>query len=85
MLCYPSKHANPGDTRRDRISVLHRRIKEYGKVIKRRKGEYDDVMEMDSHYFICDVEPELGSRNLDDYEKEYNYQIVWMSLPEAIE
>lgn len=60
-------------------------MKRYGKILERRKGQYDDIMEMESYYFFCEVESEIGGRNLDEYEKEYNYQIVWMTLPEAIE
>ncbi len=60
-------------------------IKEFGKVIERRKGQTDDIMEMESYYLICDVESNSGSINLDEYEKEYNYQIIWMTLQEAIE
>ena len=67
------------------FSVIRKSIKEYGMVLERRKGEYDDLLEMDSHYFLCDVDPEAGSQNLDDYEREYNYQIVWMTLQEAVE
>lgn len=64
--------------------VVRTSIKEYGIVHERRKGEYEDVMEMDSHYFFCDVEANAGIRNLDEYEKEYDYQIVWITLQEAI-
>jgi 8-oxo-dGTP pyrophosphatase MutT (NUDIX family) len=64
--------------------VISNSIKDYGIVRERRKGKYDDLLEMDSHYFICDVELEAGKRNLDEYEEEYDYQIVWMTLPEAI-
>jgi 8-oxo-dGTP pyrophosphatase MutT (NUDIX family) len=66
------------------FQVIRSSIKDYGIVHERRKGKYDDLLEMDSHYFICDVEIEAGKRNLDEYEKEYDYQIVWMTLQEAI-
>lgn len=56
----------------------------YMKVIERRKGDPDDMMEMISWYYICDVEGEQGERNLDDYEEEYDYRVQWMSLEEAI-
>lgn len=65
--------------------VVKSSIQKYGTVLERRKGELEDVLEMDSHYFLCDVEEEAGSRNLDEYEEEYGYQIVWMTLQEAIE
>ena len=60
-------------------------IKKYGKVHEIRKGEYQDILEMTSHYYFCDVSSKVGNRNLDEYEKEYDYQIVWITLEEAIE
>lgn len=65
--------------------VIKASVKKYGKVVERRKGESADVMEMDSHYFFCEVEQEVYSRNLDEYEQEYDYQVVWMTLQQAIE
>lgn len=65
--------------------VIRNSIKEFGSVLERRKGEYEDIMEMDSHYFLCDVETEVGKRNLDKYEKEYDYQIIWTTLQYAME
>lgn len=60
-------------------------IKEFGKVMERRKGQTEDIMEMESYYLICDVESRISERNLDEYEVEYDYKITWMTLPEAIE
>lgn len=65
--------------------VIADSIKALGKVFERRKGEYEDIMEMESYYLNCDVESKVGCRNLDEYEKEYNYQIVRMTLQDAIE
>lgn len=56
----------------------------YMKVMERRKGDPDDMMEMISWYYLCDIETEQGKRNLDDYEEEYDYQVIWTSLQEAI-
>ncbi len=65
--------------------VIKESIYGYSKVLERRKGEYEDIIEMDSHYFICEVYDEIGTRNLDQYEKEYDYQTIWLTLEEAIE
>lgn len=65
--------------------VIADSIKIYGNVFERRKDEFDDIMEMESHYLLCDVESKSGSRNLDEYEEEYNYKIEWITLPQAIE
>ncbi len=65
--------------------VVRDSIKKYGKVLERRKGEKGNIMVMDSHYYFCEVESEAGNRSLDEYEEEYDYEVVWMTLPEAIE
>lgn len=65
--------------------VIKSSIEEYGTVLERRKGVYEDLLEMLSHYYFCDVEDEAVSRNLDEYEKEYDYRIVWLRLQDAIE
>lgn len=56
----------------------------YMKVTERRKGNPADLLVMVSWYYVCDVEEKAGDRNLDDYEKEYDYRVQWMSLEEAI-
>jgi len=60
-------------------------IRNLGSVRERRKGMDADVMEMDSHYFACEVEERAGERQLDPYEAEYGYEVIWMPLAEAIE
>lgn len=65
--------------------VIKESIRKYGQVLERRKGEGSSILEMDSHYYVCDIREEAGERNLDEYEKEYDYQIVWIPLKEALE
>lgn len=38
---------------------------------EKRKGCPDDLLEMKSCYFYCEVEEVVHNRNLDDYEKEF--------------
>ena len=59
-------------------------ISEAFMIDEKRKGDPDDLMIMRSFYYICDVADEAGTRNLDDYEAEYDYQICWMTMEEAI-
>lgn len=66
-------------------TIIKESIKSYGKVSEKRKGKYENILEMDSNYFLCQVESEVGERNLDEYEAEYDYQVVWITLNEAIE
>lgn len=82
----------------NRIDTLAREIKEetgfdllpnsaeyYGTVTEKRRGEYGDILCMDSHYFFCEVSETAGERNLDEYEEEYDYNAVWLTLGEALE
>lgn len=54
-------------------------------VHEKRKGNPDDLLEMDSYYYLCDIMDKAGSRNLDDYEKEYDYQVEWLPLKTLID
>lgn len=66
------------------FQVKKETISFYGKVLERRKGHPEDIIEMDSHYFFCEVEKDNVDRKLDEYEEEYDYQIIWLPLREAI-
>lgn len=55
-----------------------------GFVHEKRKGNPEDVLDMISYYYYCSVLDDVGNRNLDAYEAEYDYQIVWITLEEAI-
>ena len=51
-------------------------IKEGLKVLEKRKGEIEDIMEMESYYFFCEVGDDIGEK--------YEYRAVWLSLQETI-
>lgn len=55
-----------------------------GRVEERREGLYDDILAMDSHYCFCENEESGGSLCLDDYEKEYGYELEFVTLEAAI-
>lgn len=65
--------------------VIPESVRDGIKIHEKRKGDIDDLMEMESYYFYCQVEEEVGDKNLDDYEKEYDYQVEWMGLEDIIE
>ncbi|MBN2696607.1 MAG: NUDIX domain-containing protein [Bacilli bacterium] len=80
------------------IDALHREIlEETGFKIKARtkafgstlelakdfEGKYDIFMQ-DSRYYFCDIHPGQSDLQLDDYELEYGYAPVFLSLEEAI-
>lgn len=53
-------------------------------VHEKRKGDPEDLIDMESYYFYCDIYDEPGETKLDDYEKEEDYQVEWRTLKEVI-
>ncbi|WP_409683484.1 NUDIX hydrolase [Paracoccus sp. (in: a-proteobacteria)] len=43
-----------------------------------------DLMNMTSHFFFCDIDPELRATKMEDYEKANGMRPVWVNLEEAI-
>lgn len=65
--------------------VIPESVTDYFLVHERRKGTIDDLFEMDSWYYFCQVEETMYERALEDYEVEYEYQVAWMPLEDVIQ
>lgn len=59
-------------------------IQKWIHVAERRKGRITEIFNMESYYFFCDVKDEMGTRELDEFEIEEEYQTVWVTLEEAM-
>jgi len=59
-------------------------VKEALLIHERRNDNEAEVLEMDSFYFFCEIEGEQGDTKLDDYEKDYGYETVWLDPHEMI-
>lgn len=66
-------------------SIINSSINKHITVIERRRGMMGDTLEMESQYFFCEIDHSIAERDLDDYEKGYEYKEVWVSLSEAFE
>lgn len=64
--------------------VIQGSVGDYLLVHEMRNGDPEDWLEMDSWYYFCDVEEKPCGRNLDDYEEEYDYRVVWMTLSDML-
>lgn len=63
------------------------KVKEYiGTIIERNQDEYkkEQVFEMESKYYICEVDDNKEEQKLDAYELELNFKPLWLKLSEAI-
>lgn len=91
---FPGGGMKPGESRMD--TLCREVTEETGLVVKLesvsylgcveeiRKGFTEDILQMVSYYYICEVEPEKTARNLDDYEKEYGYELEYVTLEDAV-
>lgn len=91
---FPGGGMEDGETREDTLIrevreetglvVKEDSIKYIGRTEEIRKGLYDDIFEMTSYYYQCDFKEKLVPRELDDYEREYGYELEFVTLDEAI-
>lgn len=67
------------------IDVIVESIKEFAVFKEIRKSAiYDEIFDHTSYYYLVNVKDEIGETNLDDYEKEYGYNLAFVTLDEAI-
>lgn len=60
-------------------------IREYGLVHRVQKSETGSKFVQDNFYFLCEVEAEEVSQNLDDYEEEEKFTLEFVCPRHAIE
>ena len=93
---FPGGGVNAGE---DNISALKREVQEetgliikldtvneYARVREIRKSifELDQIFDATSIYYTCEVEDEIGEINLDPYEIEYGYKLIYIEPQKAI-
>ena len=66
------------------LQVIPDSIREYGMVHRIQKGDHNDVFVQDNFYYLCDVEKDARSQNLDEYEAEENFVFEWIFPEQAI-
>lgn len=61
-------------------------IKPYGMAIEKRRSVLnpDDIFQMESYYYLCDVYEHRQETKLDDYELLYGYHLHFVNIDDAI-
>ena len=62
------------------LVVKKETIKEFGYVRRIEKGMFEDIFMQENYYFLCDVEDEVSSQELDDYEAEEGFTLEFATL-----
>ena len=68
------------------LSVIPGSIREYGSVLRKQKSEKadDTVFEQENYYDLCETEDSCGAQDLDEYEKDAGFMLVYADIYEAI-
>ena len=66
------------------LVVKKETIKEFGYVRRIEKGMFEDIFMQENYYFLCDVEDEVSSQELDDYEAEEGFTLEFVTPEHAI-
>lgn len=68
------------------LVVILESIAEFGSVMRRQKSNIsaDTVFEQENFYYVCRVKDTIAEQNLDDYEREAEFTLRYVSIDEAI-
>lgn len=69
------------------LTVVPKTIMPYGVAKEKRKSRINpnNIFQMESYYYLCEVLDQVNQTNLDDYEDEYGYQLHFIDIDEAIQ
>ena len=66
------------------LIVIKESINSYGKVLRIKKLDDDRVFYQENYYYLCDVVDKIELQNLDDYEKDEEFTLVFVDPITAI-
>lgn len=67
------------------LDVIRESIESYGYVHRVQKGKIEDKFIQDNFYYLCDAGEESGKQQLDDYEDEEQFTLVYVTPVQAME
>ena len=68
------------------LIVIPDSIREFGSVMRRQKSDHspDTVFEQENFYYFCSTEDKKLKQELDDYEKEAEFELRYVDIDDAI-
>lgn len=67
------------------LCVVPESVRGYGYILRKEKGKMEDLFIQENFYYLCDVEDVAVHQQLDDYEAEEEFALVWTDPRTAIE
>ncbi len=67
------------------LEVIPETIKEYGLVLRKEKGFFEDLFIQENFFYLCKAGETVVPQKLEDYEQEEEFTLRWVSSGEAIE
>jgi 8-oxo-dGTP pyrophosphatase MutT (NUDIX family) len=66
------------------LNIIPQTISAYGTIQELRKGVCgEEIFDHKSHYYFADAEDATTAQDLDDYEKDYEFELVWTDIKTA--
>jgi 8-oxo-dGTP pyrophosphatase MutT (NUDIX family) len=60
------------------LTIIPTSIQEYGVVHRIQKGEKESIFIQDNYYYLCDVQSSVGIQQLNDYEADESFTLVYI-------
>ena len=67
------------------LIVIDETVKEWGHVLVKEKGCFEDLFIQDNLYYFFDCKDKLGNLNLDEYEMDEQYELKYVSAEEFLD
>lgn len=67
------------------LVVIPSSVREYGQVRRVQKGFDSDMFVQDNYYYLCEVEDEVRSQQLEENEAAEEFVLEWASPADAID
>lgn len=65
------------------LEVVRDSIREYGLIVRKEQGKYDDCFIQENYFYICNVTDNILYQKLDTYEEDERYTLRWVTAEEA--
>lgn len=69
------------------LILIPKSIQPYGMMHEKRRSVFNSnqIFDMYSRYYLCEIEDRIEDTDLDEYEMDYGYELTFVSIDESIQ